>query len=58
MILQKILFPHENICTETELYFRKKGCSIYEDLTSSLSPMIEEEQKKEAEKGIRRSTRG
>ena len=50
MILQKILFPHENICTETELYFRKKGCSIYEDLTSSLSPMIEEEQKKEAEK--------
>ena len=49
MILQKLLFPHENICTETDLYFKKNGCCFYEDLASSLPLIIEEEQKKESE---------
>lgn len=40
MILQKLLFPHENICTETDLYFRMKGCSIHEDFPMALDSFI------------------
>ena len=32
MILQKILFPDERICTEEKLYIRRKDCSYYNNV--------------------------
>ena len=32
MILQKILFPDDKICTEEDLYFRRSDCSFYSNI--------------------------
>lgn len=41
MIIQKILFPHESICTEKDLYFRGKEIVTTEDAKGELSKLIE-----------------
>ena len=41
MILQKILFPNEKICTEEDLYFRRSDCNFYSNVEKRISSFYE-----------------
>ena len=51
MILQKILFPHQNICNEETLYFRPKNCLITDDAKRETERLIRQKEKEESLSG-------